>query len=148
MPISLVDSDALSLSSIVVYSLIHPVVLYLLLKFVFLFFVFLFIDRVIVNTKKIVLKISGSGEEGNEKYILTREQIAERLNCYMFEGIDTIHRFLGFMCEKYPDRIDYLYIRGKLGKILSQHDDKSSYFIPLRELACEIDMLIFNGVGR
>lgn len=75
-------------------------------------------------------------------YILTRAQIENRVSDYNFSETGDILRFLSCVCGMQPDDCGYIYIRSKLGQCLSNHDDCSDYFIPLRELACELDFLV------
>lgn len=75
-------------------------------------------------------------------YRLTRAQITARISSYDFNEMSDILRFLSLICGMQLDDCDYIYIRSKLGQCLSAHDDSSSYFIPLRELACELDCLV------
>lgn len=75
-------------------------------------------------------------------YRLTRAQIESRVNDYYFAEIRDILCFLSCVCGIQPDDCGYIYIRSKLGQCLSIHDDRSNYFIPLRELACELDFLV------
>ena len=75
-------------------------------------------------------------------YLLTRMQISERVRPYSFPETGDILRFLSLFSGMQPDDSSYIYIRSKLGQCLSAHDDNSSYFIPLRELACELDCLV------
>lgn len=77
-----------------------------------------------------------------ERYRLTEAQISERIGDYGFVEISDILRFLSLVCDVRLDECDYIYIRSKLGKCLSAHDDSSGYFVPLRELACELDCLV------
>lgn len=56
------------------------------------------------------------------------------------EASDILH-FLDFICHEELDVGDYLYLRYKVGRAISAHDDKSEYFIPLRELATELDCM-------
>ncbi|PIJ49714.1 hypothetical protein BL250_15955 [Erwinia sp. OLTSP20] len=67
---------------------------------------------------------------------------------YDFDEIDDILIFLKLVCHSQPDDSDYLYIRSKLGLCLSLHDNKSSFFIPLRELATELDCIIRSYIRR
>lgn len=73
---------------------------------------------------------------------LTKMQISDRICNYGFAEIGDILNFLSCCCGKCPDCCDYIYIRSKLGVCLSVHDDQSGYFIPLRELACELDCFV------
>jgi len=78
----------------------------------------------------------------HESYQLYREQIIYRVREYGFVEISEILNFLKYICHSRLDDSDYLYIRSKLGKCLDINDDHSEYFIPLRELATELDCLV------
>ena len=75
---------------------------------------------------------------------LTSEQINEKINGYGFIEISDIGRFLALFCGTTPCWCDYIYIRAKLAECLLMHDDQSEYFIPLRELACDLDCLVYD----
>lgn len=61
---------------------------------------------------------------------------------YGFIEIAYILHFLTVFCQGSLRDSDCLYIRNELAKCLKAHDDSSEYFIPLRELATELDCLI------
>jgi len=89
-----------------------------------------------------VINVKGFVAINSEDYSLTRAQIVERVSDYKFAEMEDIRRFLFIICGMQPDDCGYIYIRSKLGQCLLVNDDSSSYFIPLRELACELDFLI------
>lgn len=76
------------------------------------------------------------------KYSLNKKEIAERIRPYGFVEISDILDFIRLICHERPDKSDYFYIRSKLDACLHMHDDHSAYFIPIRELATELDCLI------
>ncbi|ELW1648937.1 hypothetical protein NTH58_004035 [Enterobacter oligotrophicus] len=73
---------------------------------------------------------------------LSRKRIGALLGGFGFVEAADICRFLSLVCNEVPDTGDYLYLRFKIGQCLSRHDDKSEYFIPLRELVTELDCMI------
>lgn len=75
-------------------------------------------------------------------YYLNKREIADRIRLYDFVEISDILDFIRLICHSRPDRSDYFYIRSKLGACLHMYDDHSAYFIPIRELATELDCLI------
>lgn len=77
-------------------------------------------------------------------YTLSQKFIADIVKRYCFIETSDIIRFLDIICVNEPDSCDYVYIRGKLGRCLKAYDDKSDDFIPLRELACMLDFLIWK----
>ncbi|HFQ9141769.1 TPA: hypothetical protein ACHTOV_004255 [Enterobacter cancerogenus] len=81
-------------------------------------------------------------ERLTQRIYLPREQLRERVGRYGFIEIADILRFIDFICSSPPERNDYIFIRGKLDLCLRHHDDGGDYFIPLRELATELDCLI------
>lgn len=75
---------------------------------------------------------------------LSVKEIRERIDRYGFTEISDIIIFLDVICHGLPDLPDYIYIRRKLDRCLSHHDNGSDYFIPLREFACELDAILYN----
>ena len=73
---------------------------------------------------------------------MNKVQIESRIRKFGFVEVTDILRFLEYMCDKELDVADYAYIRSKVGSCLKYHDDHSDYFIPLRELATELNCLI------
>ena len=72
----------------------------------------------------------------------SRELLKCRVRRYGFIEISDILRFLDSVCKPVPDDSDLLYIRSKIEKCLDTHDNQSAYFIPLRELATELDCFV------
>ncbi|MBS1205271.1 MAG: hypothetical protein H6R25_2170 [Proteobacteria bacterium] len=81
-----------------------------------------------------------------ECFYLSKEQLRERVSHYGFIEIVDILRFIDSICSSPPGRGDYFFIRDKIGLCLCHHDNESDYFIPLRELATELDCLIKGDV--
>jgi hypothetical protein len=73
-------------------------------------------------------------------YSLSKVKIIETISCFGFIEVAQILCFLEFI-EVFDDSA-LVYIRSKIKECLMKHDDKSNYFIPLRELATELDFLI------
>lgn len=86
-------------------------------------------------------------ERFKQRIHLSKKELKERVGYYGFIEMADILRFIDFICSSPPERNDYLFTRGKLGLCLRHHDDGSDYFIPLRELATELDCLIGISQG-
>ncbi len=80
--------------------------------------------------------------EKNKKYKISRSEFLNRLIDYRFNETKDIVNFLKFFCDENIDICDYLFIRAKLELCLKNHDNMSDYFIPLRQVATELDCLI------
>ncbi|MGR3184276.1 hypothetical protein [Enterobacter cancerogenus] len=69
-------------------------------------------------------------------------RVKRMLKRYGFIEVAYILHFLNVFCQGTLRESDCLYIRNELARCLKKNDDTSEYFIPLRELATELDCLI------
>ncbi len=76
--------------------------------------------------------------------MLSCQTLRERLHMYGFIETGDIINILDSLNVLYPDRITLHFIRGRLSACLAEHDNGEDYFIPLRQLACEIDFVLME----
>lgn len=74
--------------------------------------------------------------------IADTRRVKRILGKYGFIEIAYILHFLNVFCQGTLRESDCFYIRNELARCLKYNDDASEYFIPLRELATELDCLI------
>ncbi|WP_191939663.1 hypothetical protein IFU37_023305 (plasmid) [Pantoea agglomerans] len=78
---------------------------------------------------------------------LTRTGVRERIRDYGFTEVADVLTFLNTVCRAELGLNEIVYIRRIIGSCLGRNDDKSDYFIPLREFVTELDCLIEINAG-
>ncbi|HGK4757612.1 TPA: hypothetical protein ACJ2XJ_005000, partial [Enterobacter cloacae] len=84
-----------------------------------------------------------------EKKIFSKNAVMRKVESMGFLEAADIIRFLSFFCDGELKTSECVYIRSKVDECLRSHDDTSDYFIGLRELASELDAVIyFNRTSK
>ena len=73
---------------------------------------------------------------------LTRAVVRERIRDYGFTEVADVLVFLNTLFRAEMGMNEIVYVRKVIGACLERNDDKSDYFIPLREFVTELDCLI------
>ncbi|WP_323169260.1 hypothetical protein [Pantoea agglomerans] len=77
-----------------------------------------------------------------EDYRPSKKLLKNKVRQYGFVEMSQVMKFLDVICDPVPDNSDLLYIRSKIERCLDVHDNQGAYFIPLRELAAELDCFV------
>ena len=83
-----------------------------------------------------------------KRFSLSPDRIKERLRYFGFTEVDEILKFISIIDAEDADASGYTYIRARLDRCLRNHDNGDDYFIPLREIASELDCCLHEAASR